>query len=225
MAGLLKQQQQQGGGRPQAGGGGGGPARSMPGQPMPDQQQAGDEETNVSPEEQAEYDQFVTNGMKLMYSEETMPQVLKAIEGDGDPIEGLGTALATLVLRLEESAAENGREISGDVKINAATELLEQMADLAAAAGIHDYSPEDLESALLRGLDVYREIRAQQGDLPTEELSQDMAELMAADQEGRIDELVPGLSEYAQSRMPAGGAGQQPRQAQGGGQGGLLRRG
>ena len=194
MAGLMKRagQGQQG----PSNEGGMGPSQDPATTPAPGDQ----DESNVTPEEQAEYDQFVTNGMKLMYSEETLPKVLESIAGDGNPIEGLGTALAMLVMRVEDSAKDSGREISGDVKLNAATELLEQMAELATEAGIHDFSPEDMEVALFHGLDVYRETRAQQGELPVDELTEDMAQIVKADQQGRIDEVVPGLKEYAQKR-------------------------
>lgn len=216
MAGLLekKRQQQEGGGRPQAGprqqpggGGGGGGMMRQPEAGGDQQQGMEEEETSVSPEEQAEYDEFVTNGMKLIYSENTMDQVLQTIESDGDPVQGLGNAVATVIMRLEDSAEKGGREISGDVKLNAATELLEQMADLAKEAGIHDFSEQELEAALYRGLDTYREARQEQGRLPKEELTEDFAELIEADREGRVDEVVPGLEEYARQRAPEGAGG------------------
>lgn len=225
MAGLLDRKQQQAGGRPQAGSrqqsGGGGDGGMMRQRPTGDdqQQQGMEEETNVSPEEQAQYDEWVTNGMKLIYNENTMDQVLQTIESDGDPVEGLGNAVAMVTMRLEDSAEKSGREISGDIKLNAATELLEQMADLTNEAGIHDFSEEELEAALYRGLDTYREVRQEQGRLPKEELTEDFAELVEADREGRIDEIVPGLEEYAKSRAPTGDPeqGQQNQRDEGSG--------
>lgn len=172
----------------------------------------GEEEGNVTPEEQAQYDTFVTNGMQLIYNEKSMPQVLQSIAGDGDPVEGLANTVATVVMRLEDSAADKGQEISGDVKMHGATELLEQMAELAGEAGIHDYSEEEMEGALFRALDIYREARADR--LPVDELKEDFAMLQEADQQGRLDEIVPGASEFAARRggQQEQGQEQAPRQ-------------
>lgn len=210
MAGLLNQQQAQAGGMPQGNPGapapGGGP---MAGQPDP-----GGESENVSPEEQAEYNEFVSNGMELIYDEQAMPQILQNIEGDGNPIEGLANSLVMIVMRLDESAQEGGKEISGDVKFHGATELMEQMVELAEQAGIHEYSEEDMESSLLLAMDLYRDMSRERGTLPVEELSEDMNEIVQADEQGRLDEMVPGLGQYAK-RAPQPDEAQQ---APGGGQ-------
>jgi hypothetical protein len=158
---------------------------------------------NVDPAEQAQYDRFVNNGMELMNSEKTMPQLLKTLEGDGDPVEGLANALFMIVSRLDDSASGAGAEISGDVKMHAGQdEFLPHLVELAEAAGVHGYTPEEQEAALFKALDLYRDNQQQQGKLPTEELGQDMNDLVAADQQGRLDEMVPGATEYAQRGQP-----------------------
>lgn len=173
------------------------------------EESADEEQPNVSPEDQAQYDQFVQNGMELMYGEQVMPALLKSIESTEDPAEGLGNAVATLVMRLDDSASKAGQEISGDVKLHAAKELLEQMAELAEEAGIHEYTEEEMESAFYFALDVYRTTRQAEGKINPEEFQGDMQEIQAADQEDRIDEVLPGLSGYAvqsdkSAQKPAG---------------------
>lgn len=181
MAGLMQPQ-----GQPQA----------QPQQGMPQ----GEEESNVSPEEQKSYNNFVTNGMKLMYSEKTMPQVVKAIQGGGNPVEGLANAALTVVTQLEQSAKQKGVEISPDVKYHGSEELLAQMAELAEAAGIHEFSEEELEQAFFLALDLYRVGKQQSGELDEGALKQDMQMLQAANEQGQLDQVVPGASQYAQMR-------------------------
>ena len=174
---------------------------------QPQGMQGGDEDSTVSPEEQQQYDQFVTNGMSMAYDEEMMPDLLRSIEGDGDPAEGLGNTVAMIVLRLEDSAKESGVEISGDVMYHGAVELVEQLAEFGEEAGILENTDELRESAFYTALDVYRSIRQEQGTLPVEEISQDMAELEAADQSGTVDQLLPGISQASQGgREPQRGA-------------------
>lgn len=224
MAGLLSQQQQQpgAGGAPMPPAGGGG--APMPGDPNAMAGPAGGEDdSNVSPEEQAQYDQWVTNGMQLMYSEQVMPQILETVAGGGDPIQGLANAVAMITIRLEDSAGDASAEISGDVKFHAATEFAEQLAELGEAAGIHQYSEEDIEAAFLLALDIYRSARQEEGRLPVDEISQDMQELVAAEQQGRIEDVLPGITEYAQRAQGRGAAPQGG--PQGGESRGLIRNG
>lgn len=163
----------------------------------------GEGEEMASPEEQAQYDAFVKNGMKLLYSEKATDSVLGAIEGAGDPVEGIANALAMVMMRLEDSAGEAGQEIGGDVKLNAAGEIFEQLVELAEAAGIHEYSDEDMETALLRAMDIYRETRQGQGAISPEPYQEDLGMLMQAEQSGQLDAVAPGLKEYAAKK--AGG--------------------
>jgi hypothetical protein len=187
------------------------PQTGMPGPAMGEEGAAmGEEQPNVSPEEQAQYEQWVTNGMQLIYSKQTLPHVMKLLSGGEKPTEGLANALAMVALRLDESAKEGGTEISGDVKLHGAQELLEQLAELAENAGIHEFSEEELEAAFYLALDIYRSTAQANGTLPVEDLKQDFNELVAADQQGRLDEVLPGISEYAK-RAPK--PGQQPAAA------------
>lgn len=224
MAGLLNPQQQPGPGASPAPGMN--PAGMNPlgpaGGVQPSAEGALDEEGNVTPEEQAAYDQFVTNGMEVMYSDQVMPQILETIQGSGNPVEGLGNAVAMLAIYLDDSARESGSEIPGDVKYHGSVELLEQMAELAEQAGIHQFSEEDLENALYVALDTYRTTQQAAGKLPVEELQQDMNELVAAEQTGTIDQILPGISEYAKRAPAPEGAGQQQGQKP---SGGLIRNG
>ena len=158
-----------------------------------------DEAANVTPEEQQQYDQFVTNGMQMLDDEKALPQILESIRGDGNPVEGLANALVALVMRLEDSAEEQGQKISGDVMLHGGTELLEQMVEIAEKAGVHEFDEKEMESALYLALDTYRATRQEQGKLPEEALQADMQELVQADQAGGLEELIPGITKYAET--------------------------
>lgn len=161
-------------------------------------------EANVTPEEQQQYDQFVANGMQLLYNKKAMPQLLQMIAGDGDPVEGLANALVMVVTRLEDSAGEQGTQLSPDVMMHGGTELLEQMADLAEKGGVHEFDEKEMESALYMAMDMYRSTRQQQGKLPEDQLKADMQQLVQADQAGELDQIIPGIDQYAK-KMPGQG--------------------
>lgn len=193
----------------------GGPARTSPMMPQSMAENAEDE-SNVAPEEQAQYDTFVKNGMRLIYNEQGLPKMVETLAGDGDPVEGLANALVTVVSRLEDSAKQSGVELSPDAKFHGAAELLEQMAELSEKAGIHQFTEQEMESALYTAFDQYRQLKQQQGTLDVEGLKQDAAELAAADQAGTTEEMLPGISEFAaRGQQAAGAAPEEPPRRRG----------
>ncbi len=112
------------------------------------------EQPNVSAEEQTEYNQVVNNAYNLLY--ENMPALLKSIAGGGDPVTGIAQAVANVMSRLVNSAAQAGKKFSGGVILHAGIEVLEDLADLAKDAGIDDLTDEELESATYLAAEMYR---------------------------------------------------------------------
>ncbi len=151
------------------------------------------EQPNVSPEEQAQYDQFMDNAFKLIYSDQTFPQVLARIKDSPDPTEALAATAVNVITRLEDSAKESGTPLSPDVIYRGGVEILEDLAQTAEKAGIHAYTEEELESALFQALDLYRQMGAKDGRLNQEPIQQDMAALVDVDKQGKLGELLPEL--------------------------------
>ncbi len=179
---------------------------------QPNAEASGDqgEEPNVTEAEQREYETFVTNGMRILDDQKALPKLLESIAGDGNPVEGLANSLAMLVMRLEDSAAQGGQKISGDVMLHGGTELLEQMVELAEEAGVHEFEEKEIESALYLAMDLYRTTRQQQGALPEDQLAADTQELTRADQAGELENMIPGITEFAKN-APKPDQGQPPR--------------
>jgi hypothetical protein len=146
----------------------------------PPQDDSGDPQPNVSPEEQAQYDEFVTNGMHLIYQKQgdtvqVAPAVLAQLKGDWKGVEGslgqvpqeekpldpkspadcLAVATVALVLSLEASATGAGKQLDPAVTFHGGAELLEQLADIDSAAGIHDFSDDEMTGAAHRTALLY----------------------------------------------------------------------
>lgn len=218
MAGLLSKDYPREGGSPGQSMAGDAMGPGAPASPMEDAPTAGpgagEEQPNVSPEEQKEYEQFIDNALSLVYDDKVLPTVLQRLSGGGDPIEGLAAATVLIVDRLEDSAKKAGRQISPDVLMHGGKEILEDLANLAEQAKIHTFTPEEAEGAYYRALDLYRAMKSQSGELDTEGLKQDFSQIVQADQSGQLEELAPGLAEhFAGSGGPGGGEEQvAPRQ-------------
>lgn len=101
---------------------------------------------NAKPEQQAQYDQFVKNGMRLVYRKGAAKRLVPALDGGGDPVTGLANTVTALTLRLTESAKKAGKPLDPTAALYGAGELLEQLADFSAQSGGHRYSEEELRT-------------------------------------------------------------------------------
>lgn len=165
-----------------------------------------DEQTNVSPEEQQQYERFVDNCYSVIYDQKTLPKILQSLDATNDPIMNLANTIVQVVHFVATSAKASQTEISGDVLIQGGAEVMGDLADLAGKVGIHDYSDDEIEGATYRAMDLYRELQKQDGSLDINAAKQDMKDIMVADKEGRLDELLPGVQErYGVKKPPAEG--------------------
>lgn len=155
---------------------------------------------NVSPEDQKMYDTFVKNGMEILYTpaDKVEPEVLQRLSTGKKPIDTLAQTAVWLVMLLEQNAKKKGVQITNEVMMHGGKELLEQLVQIAEAAGIHTFKQAEIQGAWYNALDMYREANSGEGDrFKPDEAKAAFEALNEADKEGRADELVPGF--YQQS--------------------------
>lgn len=170
----------------------------------------------ADPEQQKVYEEFVAQAMlKVLYNEETMPTVLKTLEGAGDPVEGLASAAALITFQVAESAQAAGMPVNNDIVYNAGTEIFNQLADMADAAGIADFANDRdaLEAAYFRGLDRFRGLMEDTGRLDRDAAMRDVERLQGMSDSGELDALLREAAEN-DPRMPAQGDEGGPRRHQ-----------
>lgn len=166
-----------------AGGGAAMPAGNPQGAPAPEMEDGGGQ-PNVSPEEQAQYEAFVNAALTLISDDNTEAGLLKSLGGSKDPILSLASTAVNVVKRVEAAAAKKNQQIPGEIILHGGQEIVEALAAMAAAAGIHDYTPEEVEGAFYRAADMYREDKAAAGEIDEAAAKSDIEELKAADQAG-----------------------------------------
>ena len=158
-------------------------------------EQSREEQPNVSPDEQRIYDQFVNNAFSVIYDEKSLPSIIESLKGDGNPVEGLANTAVGVVVRVQDSAEQAGQALPPEVVFNAGAEILEDLAGLAEKAGVHEFTPEELEGATFQAMDRYRELKGGADGTALAGAKEDFNKIVAIDQAGRLDEVVPGLSE------------------------------
>lgn len=181
------------------------------------------QQPNVTPEEQAQYDAFVNNGLKVIYGADpnaegggepgARPDILNRLKESSDPLENLANTTVWLVTMLETSAEKGGTQLDDAVVMHGGKAMLEELAEVAEAANIHDYSEKEMEGAWYRGLDLYRETATQDGRVDPETLKQQFGEIQTADEQGRMGDVLPQLGTEADGKTPT--PPQAPNQTQG----------
>lgn len=175
----------------------------------------------ATPEEQAQYEQIVAQAMNLIYGETVTTAILKMLQGEGDPIEGLAQTASTVILRTLQSGDQAGVKFSGDVVLNAGTEIFEDLANLSKEAGIKDFEadPEAMEAAYFRTLDGVRVQLQSAGRLNQDAARSDLARLEEMDKSGELGSLMRRLAERDDSRKKEAS---EPGRPNGGGLGGAA---
>ncbi len=182
------------------------PEAAMEGAPRDDSKYLPDGEPNVSPEEQAAYEKFMDNAFQLIYTDgeegsTVEPGVLEALqigpaesEGGTNPaILALAQTAVTLVTKLDDSAREAGAPITDDVLAHGGLAIIEELAEIADAAKIYDYTEEDMTGAYQQALDIYRPKAIADGRTSEETLKAQFAEINEAEAAGKLGDVLPGL--------------------------------
>lgn len=181
------------------------------GPPMPEDEGAeragggGEEESesNVSPEEQEQYDNFVGHAAKLIYDPKSRDAVLQRLKATGDFMDDLANTAVMVVQRVEAAAEQAGEQIPDEIVFAGGKEILEELADYAGEMGIHDYDEKELEGAWYRALDLYRAMGEQTGRIDPTQLKAEFAQINEADQQGRLGELLPGADKLKDPEQTA----------------------
>lgn len=135
-----------------------------------------DNAANVSPEEQAQYDKFVLNAVKVIFPEASpdalgagevdvqdpalgkpSPQIIQSLQSTDNPIASLAQTAVQLIASLDSSAQRSGLRLEDDALYEAGTSVLEILASVAQMQGSHDFSDDEMEQALYHALDIYKD--------------------------------------------------------------------
>lgn len=168
----------------------------------------GEEEPNVTPEEQAAYEQFIDHGRQLLYDAKALPTVQKAVMADanrpeGAPPEGLASSIITVTQRIVAGAEKSGNQIAPDVIHHAGMALVEDLADFSSEKGWHDYSAEEIEAGMMRYTELLGPMM--EGRIDPEQKAAELQQLVDADAKGELASQFPGLAERYGPSVDTGG--------------------
>lgn len=166
----------------------------------------------VTPEEQAEYDQFVNNGLELIYPQGERGQMSKAVQAHlqgqyepeiqqifqqiepplnpASPIDNIAATSALIVVYLEDTAEQAGKQLDDGVVYHGGSEIVQVLANDGESAGFFSVEEKDIENAFYRAVDVYRNISPR---VDQDALAGEFGQIVEADKAGQLDKALPGI--------------------------------
>lgn len=188
-----------------------------------------DDEPNVTPEEQATYEEFVKNAYGVMFTEageaernivqlldtnrtdvdEALPEEARAALGGGGftPVQALASTTVFVCLTLARSAQRSGFDINGDVMLHAARDaIMPDLAEIAKGEGLHDYTPDELTEAFVIGTQMYLAAAEPMGLVDTAAVAEDWGQIQEAQQRGpeALRDLLLGPGPDRSAAVPEG---------------------
>jgi hypothetical protein len=171
--------------------------------PMMDPGPDFDDDGGAAPEDQQTlYDWFVTSAMQLMDGEETQIEVLNTLEGGADPVEGVAETAVALTLRVLVAARDSNRDVPFGLTYEAMAEIFEHLVETSEAAGIHDFSDEDMQAGFIRATDGLRIAMTEQGLLDEASVQAEFEDIKAADERGDLDEMIGPMADDMGGDLP-----------------------
>lgn len=168
-----------------------------------------DNETpNVSPEEQEAYEEFVDKAFELMYDGGQLspkvkalldndPSDLIAILGENEALQqfspqvAAAAAAAIVVLELVRQYGDSRPDDS--VIFHAGRAVVEDMCVIAEKISGNEFDQDSVNRTFAMACDLYRDAAADAGMVNEDELAAAFDEVVVADKEGRLGEVVPQL--------------------------------
>ena len=164
------------------------------------------ETSQASPEEQAQYEQFVKSVHGVMFPEAepgtVNPAIVNNLQGQFDPkvLEAFQAAEPALTDSPQDSLAattvlltmmgDSAGDFTDDVVMHGGVQVLEDLVEIAEASKIHEFSEQDIEGATYRAMDLFR-IASPRADPVA--LTEQFKGLMAANEKGELNSVLPGL--------------------------------
>lgn len=152
-------------------------------------------EEEVSPEEQATYDQFVLRAQE--YMTKSPDAVVRSMNRPDQPVyKAVARTGAMIVEQVKNAAKAQGRQISPDVMFHAGSEVVEMLMELGDSAGVFPFKQSDkqydetMAMAFYEGVKMFGDqgLQGENGPQMVEDAGNMLAQQIAAEQDrGEVD--------------------------------------
>lgn len=165
-----------------------------------------DQGETPTPEEQQQYETFVSMAILAIYDEKMMPETVKFLKESDDPIQAVASVASGIAMRVFANSQENGAEISGDVILHGGKEIVETVIDLAERVRVAEFTPEMMEKTFYAAADMFAKELSEAGIYTDEAKASDVQALTQMRDSGQIAKMIGGQTPPApmpSAPMPA----------------------
>ena len=171
--------------------------------------------TAPTPEEQQAYDEIMRTALGIIYpggdqAGQVSPQIMQNLQGQFDPqimqmfalfeppiaqnqLENLSVTAVMLTIMVEMTLEQGGEQLPDAAVMHAGKDILEELVEVTEASGAGEVEQADMEAALLRAFDIYRQSAPR---VDNEALTAEFGQILDADKSGDLDAVLPGAAEY-----------------------------
>jgi hypothetical protein len=169
----------------------------------PDEQ--ADEPSNVTPQEQEQYDTIVVAALSFLYADGATKMVVQKLKdeasGNGGLAQAIGHTCAMILRSIKRALAQQNKQVPPDIMFHAGAEVIAEIITIAEHAGLAKEGDEALlRDAAFRAVKTYGDIELQTGELGPQQrqgAQQEMAQL-----KGMVPQKKQGLVD--QNMAPQG---------------------
>lgn len=168
----------------------------------------GDDLADLSPEELQIYQTLMNQVSRIVFDEKVFQTILTQIqEGTKTqtPFLGLATVVANALLKIKMDSIKAKFDIPDKLLLKACAELVGDLASIAVENKVFQFTQEMVDGAYLRAVDMLREGMQQAGMIDQNKYKQDLQNMIAADKEGMLNNILPGMNRHQRRAMQAGG--------------------
>ncbi|MGZ5581795.1 MAG: hypothetical protein ACXWG8_00325 [Usitatibacter sp.] len=165
----------------------------------PETDDGGDEQSNVTPEEQQQYDTVVVAALSFLYADGATKMVVQKLkdesQGPGGLAKAIGHTCAMILISVKRALAQKGKQVPPDVMFGAGKEVIAEIITIAEKAGLAKQGDEQLlKTSAFEAVKAYGDAELQSGELgpqQRQEAQQEMAQLKGgAPQSGLVNGAI-----------------------------------
>ncbi|MBF0175698.1 MAG: hypothetical protein HQL63_02440 [Magnetococcales bacterium] len=161
----------------------------------------GDHHATPSEEEQALYDKFVFNAIKILSHMQVTATLMSRMQ-DENPIQALAESTYMVAERILADANMRGLPIPGEIAMQGCLEILSELASLAAQVGVVKLTTQQQEMAFYKTLEIAGTHMARQGKFKPEQVQADYSRLQEMARTGRLDQAMGRKPSQQNTKTP-----------------------
>jgi len=102
-----------------------------------------------------EVNEYVSNGMKIIHSEQTRDSIVQQLKTGGNPAAALAQTTVNVLEKLDTASAQSGATIAPETVLQGSAPIMEQVMEIGEASGSFQISEDQIKEAAGMAVSLY----------------------------------------------------------------------